>query len=97
MKDTVAPVITLNMPTDTITNMTNCKIIVPDYTTLFNASTVSDECWTMDSIKVTQSIAAGTQLAENTDVVITVAPKCGPTASYTIKAWFYRCFAAWFL
>lgn len=88
VKDTVAPVITLNMPTDTITNMTNCKIIVPDYTTLFNASTVSDECWTMDSIKVTQSIAAGTQLAENTDVVITVAPKCGPTASYTIKACF---------
>lgn len=88
VKDTVAPVITLNMPTDTITNMENCKIIVPDYTTLFNASTVSDECWTMDSIKVTQSIAAGTKLAENTDVVITVAPKCGPTAIYTIKACF---------
>lgn len=86
--DTEAPVITLDMPTDTITNMENCKIIVPDYTYLFTPATVSDDCWTMDSIKVTQNIAAGTKLTENTDVVITVAPKCGPSATYTIKACF---------
>lgn len=86
--DTEAPVITLDMPTDTITNMENCKIIVPDYTALFTPATVSDDCWTMDSIQVTQNIAAGTKLTENTDVVITVAPKCGPSATYTIKACF---------
>lgn len=86
--DTEAPVITLDMPTDTITNLDSCKIIVPDYTALFTPATVSDDCWTMDSIQVTQNIAAGTKLTENTDVVITVAPKCGPTATYTIKACF---------
>ena len=87
-KDTVAPVITVDMPTDTIRSLNNCKIVIPNYTTLFNASTISDKCWGMEDIVVSQAPVAGTIVSENTDVVITVAPKCGPAATYTIKACF---------
>lgn len=84
-KDTVAPVITLNMPTDTIRNLNNCKITIPDYRPLFNASTVSDTCWNMGDIVVSQAPVAGTVVSTNTDVVITIDPKCGPKAYYTIR------------
>ena len=87
--DRDAPVLSVNMPTDTIAiNAPNCKIRVPDYTSLYNSTTVSDNCWNMDSITVTQVPAAGTLIGVNTDVVITVAPKCGPQATDTIKVCF---------
>lgn len=87
--DTIAPVLSVNMPTDTVAiNAPNCKISVPDYTHLYTASTVSDNCWNMDSTVVTQNPAAGTLIGVNTNVIITVAPKCGPAAYDTIKVCF---------
>ena len=87
--DTEAPVLSVDLTTDTIpVNAPNCKIIVPDYTHLFNVNTVSDNCWNMDSTVVTQVPAAGTLIGVNTDVVVTVAPKCGPAATHTIRVCF---------
>ena len=87
--DTEAPVLTVDLTTDTIpVNAPNCKIIVPDYTHLFNVNTVSDNCWNMDSTVVTQVPAAGTLIGVNTDVVVTVHPKCGPAANHTIRVCF---------
>ncbi len=83
--DSVAPVITLDMSTDTVELSAGCKITIPDYTHLFTPATVSDNCWNMDSIQVTQEPVAGTIVSGNTPVVITVAPKCGPAATYTIE------------
>ncbi len=88
-EDTEAPVITLDMSTDTIYNLnSNCQIIIPDYTQYFTQSTVSDNCWNMDNIIVTQDIPVNTTVSVNTDVTITVTPSCGPTATYVIKACF---------
>lgn len=87
--DRNAPVLSVNMPTDTIAiNAPNCKIRIPDYRPLYNASTVSDDCWNMDSTVVSQNPAPGSLIGVNTDVVITVTPKCGPAAYDTIKVCF---------
>ena len=87
--DRVAPVLSVNKPTDTIAiNAPNCKIRVPDYRPLYNATTVADDCWNMDSTVVTQNPAPGSLIGVNTDVVITVAPKCGPAAYDTIRVCF---------
>lgn len=84
--DTLPPVITLAQTTDTIApNAPNCGIIVPNYAPLFNVSTVTDDCWNMDSTRVTQVPAAGDTIYDNTNVVITVSPKCGPSATHTIR------------
>lgn len=87
--DRNAPVLSVNMPTDTIAiNAPNCKIRIPDYRPLYNASTVSDDCWNMDSTVVSQNPAPGSLIGVNTDVIITVTPKCGPAAYDTIKVCF---------
>ncbi len=87
--DRNAPVLSVNMPTDTIAiNAPNCKISIPDYRPLYNATTVSDDCWNMDSTVVSQNPAPGSLIGVNTDVIITVTPKCGPAAYDTIRVCF---------
>lgn len=89
-EDVEAPVVTLNKETDTITDLVNCKIQLPDYTGLYTNANVSDNCLAFNNInfEISQQPAAGTVIEENTDVIVTIAPKCGPAAYDTIKVCF---------
>ena len=88
-EDTEAPVVTLAAVTDTVPVVAGCKIAVPNYATNGKV-TATDNCWSGSDITITQNLAAGTLLTENTDVVITVSTPCGPATTKTIKVCFPR-------
>lgn len=88
--DTIPPVITA----DTVVEMPllpgdSCLIEIPDFVgnnLYFNPSTVSDNCFGRLDLEYTftQNIPAGTHVAVNTPVTVTIKPLCGDPVEHVI-------------
>jgi len=83
--DTKAPIFTTGPSAldQTITSDSNCKALIPNYT---ETIAVNDNCSPYESLTITQSPIAGTEIGSGiTTVIITVKDECGNEATYPIK------------
>ena len=65
----------------------NGSYFVPDFTTYFSNTTVSDNSYPFSSLTINQNPAAGTEIDTDTDteVTITLADPCGNVSSYSVE------------
>ncbi len=80
--DTTDPVISAAIADQPASQMGSCVYEIPDITGLVFAT---DNCTAVASLIVTQSPVAGTVIAANTVVTITVADECGNTTTTTVN------------
>ncbi|MDY6347111.1 MAG: T9SS type A sorting domain-containing protein [Bacteroidales bacterium] len=78
---------------DSVVTIENeCKMYVPDFKPFFNNISIESKCWPWSKIVentnwYSQSPEAGTEMTENTDVVITLTAPCNDKkTTYTFKA-----------
>ena len=86
--DTLAPVVdaTAIISDTTLVRQPGCKFILPDFIPLFNNNNVSDNCYKVGTMTLTQDPVAGTEITENKAVKITLTDHCGNSTIYTINA-----------
>ena len=86
--DTTAPVVdaTAIISDTTLIRQPGCKFILPDLTQLFNNNNVSDNCYKVGTMTLTQDPVAGTEITENKAVKITLTDHCGNSSVFTINA-----------
>ncbi len=86
--DTTAPVVDASaiISDTTLVRQMGCKFILPDLTQLFNNNNVSDNCYKVGAMTLTQNPPAGTEITENKAVTITLTDHCGNTSTFTINA-----------
>lgn len=80
VNDETNPTLALTMTNQMLTS-TNCVFTVPDLTTSTYIQTATDNCGTPT---LSQSVAAGTPITENTTVTITLTDGCGNTDAKSI-------------
>lgn len=86
--DTTAPVVDASaiISDTTLVRQPGCKFFLPDLTQLFNNNNVSDNCYKVGSMTLTQDPVAGTEITENKAVKITLTDHCGNSSVFTINA-----------
>ncbi len=82
--DSIAPVVG-NVITELILDPgDSCLMTVPNLLPYFNNNNVSDNCYGFGYITITQSVAAGSKIAVETPVVMTLTDRCGNATTHTI-------------
>ena len=86
--DTTAPVVDASaiISDTTLVRQPGCKFFLPDLTQLFNNNNVSDNCYKVGSMTLTQDPVAGMEITENKAVKITLTDHCGNSSVFTINA-----------
>jgi hypothetical protein len=86
--DTTAPVVDASaiISDTTLIRQPGCKFFVPDMIPLFNNNNVSDNCYKVGTMTLTQTPVAGTEITENKVVTITLTDHCGNSSTFNITA-----------
>lgn len=86
--DTTAPVVDASaiISDTTLVRQPGCKFFLPDFTPLFNNNNVSDNCYKVGAMTLTQDPQPGLEITENKAVTITLTDHCGNSSTFTINA-----------